>query len=552
MSLHINIEDLLSAKTVESDRIEFKEGWNPDAIYRSICAFANDFDNTGGGYILIGVEEKEGVAKRPVKGLTPSVIADIQKKMIGFNNLINPTYHPKLFIETVDKKQIIVLWIPGGSNRPYEVPEQITATNKRNFYYIRKYANSVKANTEEKQELISLANQIPYDDRSNTQASVNDISMVLVQDHLRKTGSKLAGDVGKRPNNEILHQMELISGPDEHLFPRNVALMMFAENPEKYFPCSHVEVVHFPNGTEDPKFKEFPKITGTIPAQIEKTLQLLKTNFLKEEVIKSKGKAKSDRIWNYPYAALEEAIANALYHRDYQVREPVEIRIYPESIVILNYGGPDRSIRMSAFNSGAIRPRRYRNRRLGDFLKELKLTEGKATGIPAILKALKDNGSPAPHFDTDSDRSFFEIEMFKHPDSNPLSNSARTDGKKEEKGIKQLSARLGALLSAPLSTALSARLSASLSASLSAQISTQIIETIKVLIMLEKEPLKREDMMKGIGKENYTRAVRKYIEPLEEIGWISKTIPDKPNSQHQRYTLTTKGKNVMGELKKNK
>ncbi len=53
--LHLNIEDLLSARTVESERIEYKEGWNPDAIYRSICAFANDFDNIGGGYILVGV-----------------------------------------------------------------------------------------------------------------------------------------------------------------------------------------------------------------------------------------------------------------------------------------------------------------------------------------------------------------------------------------------------------------------------------------------------------------------------------------------------------------
>jgi ATP-dependent DNA helicase RecG len=540
MSLHINIEDLLSAKTVESDRIEFKEGWNPDAIYRSICAFANDFDNTGGGYILIGVEEKEGVAKRPVKGLSPSEIAEIQKKMIGFNNLINPAYHPKLFIEPIDKKQIIILWVSGGSNRPYEVPEQITSSSKRNFYYIRKYANSVKANTEEKQELISLANQIPFDDRANTQASINDISMVLVQDHLRKTGSKLAGDIGKRPNNEILQQMELISGPEEHLFPRNVALMMFAENPEKFFPCSHVEVVHFPNGAEDPKFKEYPKITGTIPAQIEKTLQLLKTNFLKEEVIKTEGKAKSDRIWNYPYGALEESIANALYHRDYQVREPVEIRIYPNSIVILNYGGPDRSIRMTAFNSGIIRPRRYRNRRLGDFLKELKLTEGKATGIPAILKALKDNGSPAPHFDTDDDRSFFEIELFKHASATPIDDGSETDNKKDGKELKQLSTRLSASLSTRLSTSLSTRLSA------------QVTETIKVLLMVEKEPLKREEIMTGIGKLNNTKSVRKYMEPLEEIGWISKTIPDKPNSQLQRYALTTKGKKLLEELKANK
>ncbi|WP_421811312.1 ATP-binding protein [Flagellimonas sp.] len=85
-------------------------------------------------------------------------------------------------------------------------------------------------------------------------------------------------------------------------------------------------------------------------------------------------------------------MANALYHRDYQVREPVEIRIYPESITILNFGGPDRSIKMRTFNKDVIKPRRYRNRRLGDFLKELDLTEGRATGIPIIRKTLRENG----------------------------------------------------------------------------------------------------------------------------------------------------------------
>lgn len=49
MALHLNIQDLLSARTVETDRIEYKAGWNPDTIYRSICAYANDFDNIGAG-----------------------------------------------------------------------------------------------------------------------------------------------------------------------------------------------------------------------------------------------------------------------------------------------------------------------------------------------------------------------------------------------------------------------------------------------------------------------------------------------------------------------
>ena len=43
MALPINIESLLSGSAVESNQLEYKEGWNPDTIYRSICAFANDF-----------------------------------------------------------------------------------------------------------------------------------------------------------------------------------------------------------------------------------------------------------------------------------------------------------------------------------------------------------------------------------------------------------------------------------------------------------------------------------------------------------------------------
>jgi len=145
--LHLNIEDILSARTVESDRIEFKEGWNPDAVYRSICAFANDFDNIGGGYILVGVAENPATktAMRPVKGLSTKQIAAIQQEMIGFNNLMKPYYAPRLFVEVVDRQQIIVLWINGGGERPYGVPETITAKHKTWKYFIRKYASSIEA-----------------------------------------------------------------------------------------------------------------------------------------------------------------------------------------------------------------------------------------------------------------------------------------------------------------------------------------------------------------------------------------------------------------------
>lgn len=36
VKLPINIEDLLHRRTVESERIEYKEGWNPESILRTI------------------------------------------------------------------------------------------------------------------------------------------------------------------------------------------------------------------------------------------------------------------------------------------------------------------------------------------------------------------------------------------------------------------------------------------------------------------------------------------------------------------------------------
>ena len=120
---------------------------------------------------------------------------------------------------------------------------------------------------------------------------------------------------------------------------------------------------------------------GSIPQIIKQTMDFLSTNILYETVEKVSGKQEANRYWNYPYDALEEAVVNSLYHRDYAQHEPVEITIEPDGIAILNCPGPDRSIPMSAIEKGDIlKSRRYRNRRLGDFLKELDLTEGRSTG----------------------------------------------------------------------------------------------------------------------------------------------------------------------------
>ena len=190
MQLELSMESLLNKEKIESNRIEFKEGWNPADIYRSICAFANDFDSQGGGYILIGVKEKDGVAVRPVLGVAENTIDALHKDMVGYDKKIIPAYSAKVSVEDVDGKKVIAIWVPTGMERPYKVPDNVTSKkDKEHKVRIRYNSNSVVATPEQERELYALAANEPFDMLGNPHAKLEDISEILLTEHLKATGT---------------------------------------------------------------------------------------------------------------------------------------------------------------------------------------------------------------------------------------------------------------------------------------------------------------------------------------------------------------------------
>ena len=185
MAIPTNIKTLLSGSVVEWARIEFKETWDPEASLKTVCAFANDLDNWGGGYIVIGVEEDNGRPVYPLKGIPFDKIDAYQKNILAKCKLIRPAYMPIAEVVDYTDKKFIVLWCPGGDNRPYSSPKTMAKDNKERIYYIRKMSNTVEPSDDEVKDLFSLANKIPFDDRVNHQAEISDLNITLIQNYLK-------------------------------------------------------------------------------------------------------------------------------------------------------------------------------------------------------------------------------------------------------------------------------------------------------------------------------------------------------------------------------
>ena len=146
-------------------------------------------------------------------------------------------------------------------------------------------------------------------------------------------------------------------------------------------------------------------------------MEKLQDMVIEEKVTKVDYQMEAIRRYSYPYQALEEAVVNAFYHRDYQSYQAIIIEIEPDCVRIISYPGIDRSISQKTIAEGErFKSRYYRNKRLGEFLKELDLTEGKSTGIPTIQEELRDNGSPKATFETDDERRAVTVEIPIHPD----------------------------------------------------------------------------------------------------------------------------------------
>ncbi|MGO3183832.1 MAG: RNA-binding domain-containing protein [Aequorivita sp.] len=563
MALPINIRDLVHGETVEWERLEFKKGWNPEEIVHTICAFANDINNWGGGYIVVGIGENNGQPVLPPVGLQQNQLDHIQGDIVRLANQLQPNYFPISQPYVFDGKHIIVLWCPAGDNRPYSAPSTQGRQAQRHRY-VRFGSRSIVARGVLDVQLTELAARIPFDDRVNNQATIDDLDLGTIQAYLQEIKSELYAESTRMSLTEIARAMLIAKGPDEDIRPVNVGLLFFSKTPESFFPRTQIELVWHRDYTGK-SFKEYI-FKGPLHEQLRDTLSFIKTNIISEKVVKHKDIAEVDRFNNYPYTAIEEALSNAVYHKSYEIGSPIEIQIWPDKIEILSYPAPKPPVTNDILGTKKrIIARDYRNRRIGDFLKELHLTEGRGTGFPSIYNAMEENGSPLPIFETD-DESYVLVTL-------PARGNDQASDQVNDGVSVQVEAPKFNTLEDIVAFSNQVNDGVSVGATDGAQANDNSIsgdskETIDgvrdgasdgALKILDEQVhtkvaailsglgqwTKRSDLFDQIGLTNHSTNRKKYLDPLFDFGWIEIEFPDNMTHPNQRYKITKTGKRIL-------
>jgi ATP-dependent DNA helicase RecG len=186
-----------------------------------------------------------------------------------------------------------------------------------------------------------------------------------------------------------------------------------------------------------------------------------------------------------------------------------------DELVVLSYPGPDRSVRLEQLRAGKAMPRRYRNRRIGEFLKELEFTEGRSTGIPKIIDTMQANGSPPAEFDFDKDHSYFMVRLPVHPAALEVADSEAGEFAEVD----------------------------------TLQVNGQVTGQVQRLLAVCNGVLSRAELQEKLGLRHRDNFIEAYLQPALYARLLEMTIPDKPRSSKQKYRLTEQGHAVLTSLK---
>lgn len=379
------LETLLN--DLESDRVERKES-TADAgrIRQAICAFANDMPgHAQPGVIFVGAKDDGSCANLSVTDELLRQLADMRS---DGNILPLPTI-------SVQKKSLL------GCEMAVVIvePSLYPPVRYNGRIWIRVGPRRATASVEEERRLAERrrAADLPFDLHPLASATLGDLDLDLFQrTYLPAAFSVDVLDQNQRTLEQQLASLRFVSPTeDRDYLPTVVGLLSLGKSPADFIPGAYLQFLRIDGASLAEPILDQKDCHGPLPELLPQIDGILSAHIrIAADVTSGPTETRSP---DYPLAALQQLVRNAIMHRDFQTSNaPSRITWFNDRIEIQNPGGPYGQVTVENFGRPGITD--YRNPHLAEAMRTLGYVQRFGIGIPIARKQLADNGNPPPEF----------------------------------------------------------------------------------------------------------------------------------------------------------
>ena len=397
--------EILRNRAAECSYIEYKESEQQlDKILKTICAYGNNYCNNDIQYIFIGVKEEntendKAIPVLPIKGMPEGHLEKCKNTL----NSLRPFLYPNVRFELLSNKyegiNYVLLVVQSQAGGPFMVSEKAEKDKRIHLKpgrYVRPETDSRIARVDEEYDLLRKFANYHYSSIATTDATVEDLNQDLLREYLLKVSDrKTSNDLTKQEMAKLLGLIDK-NDPFESRV-KNYGVLMFCDHPDEFIPYAYTEIII--DMFSSKRKMESKTLKGSVWKQYIYALNYINDNYLNELVIRDEGIAENRKVANFPFVAVEELLANAIVHNNYENGKAIQVYISNTQINIVNYNKPLPPLRINDLNERTFfNERDTENPELRDMFKALGIIESFGTGIGEAKRSMAENSSPELFF----------------------------------------------------------------------------------------------------------------------------------------------------------
>ena len=376
----------------ESSFVEFKRD---DIDNRALAKELVAFSNFEGGQVLLGVEDDQSISGVTRPNLEEWVMTACRDKI---RPPIIPTY--EVIRDVEPGRDVAVVSVEPGWTVHH------VWHNNHAYYYIRVGTLSREADTGELQRLFQRRGSVRSETQPVTGAAITDLSQPRLTEYFANIRGQAVPATEDADGWErlLLNTEFLVESEADGSHVCSVAgLLLFGTAHKRFLPHATIDVAVFPGPEKeyDASFRDTADSAlvrlcneqgdTVAPGIVDQVLSMLQPYLSTEEL----DGATRTRRWDYPEAAIREALVNAVVHRDYLLSSTsIEVAAYADRLEIVSPGKPPNGINPDRMRAGC---RAARNQLLKDVMRDYGYMEHMGMGIPRkIYKLMQEQVGTIP------------------------------------------------------------------------------------------------------------------------------------------------------------